>query len=176
MKARSVSAPRGVTTEADQVQNYAAKFDDFNRAEAARNDLLALGIDLDNDLINRLQQNLGANLTLGAASKAATVLRGRSSGKAESVTYRNFNPTTASGNALQTIRTHHNDTVQVDMQLITSVLKELNNRDSLLEPQRRSSILKMLEHLRILYTRGPDAFIKAMHSTSNHLQTAKRTV
>jgi len=141
--------------------NYSSQVEDFNKAEAARNDLLALGIDLDSDLINRLTTNLGAGSTFGAASKAAGTLRTR--GSQSGVTYRNVNSGSGRGNAMESIRTNTNEVIQVDMQKIRSVLKELNNRDSSIEPQIRGAVLKLLEHLRILYTRAPEKFIKAMH-------------
>jgi hypothetical protein len=160
-KARAKSTPRGVNRQQASELNYSSQVEDFNKAEAARNDLLALGIDLDSDLINRLTNNLGAGSTFGAASKAAGALRGR--GSQGAVTYRNVNSGAGRGNAMESIRTHTNEVIQVDMQKIRSVLKELNNRDSVIEPQTRGAILKMVEHLRILYTRAPEKFIKAMH-------------
>lgn len=171
--ARARSTPRGVNSRKTAVElNYSSQTEDLNRAEAARNDLLALGIDLDSDLINRLTTNLGAGSTFGAASKAAGALKAR--GSQSGVTYRNVNSGSGRGNAMESIRTNTNEVIQVDMQKIRSVLKELNNRDSIIEPQIRSAVLKMVEHLRILYTRAPEKFIKIMHGEP--MTNAKRNV
>lgn len=163
-KARATAAPRGATknvSHEDPDQSYTTHMDEVSRAEAARKDLLALGIDLDNDLINRLQQNLGANMTFAATSRGANVVRGRQHGKAENIMYRNVS--VPKGPQLQMIRTNTNETIHVDMQHVTSVIKELNNRDSPIEPQVRASILKMIVSLRILYSRSPEKFLKTMH-------------
>lgn len=157
-------APRGVVKQSQQDEQhaYTTHMDDVSRAEAARHDLLALGIDLDNDLINRLQQNLGANMTFAATSRAANVVRGRTKhGKVENIMYRNVSA--SPGPQLQLIRTNNNEAIAVDMQHVTAVIQELNNRDSPIEPQVRASILKMLVSLRILYSKNPDKFLRTMH-------------
>ena len=59
----------------DSIHESNNDYIDSKRIESQKMDLLALGIDIDTELIARMQVNLGATKTFTAASKAANILK-----------------------------------------------------------------------------------------------------
>lgn len=175
MHPRAASAPRGRSTGASK--GYSSNglasnpsnpdststepVDEFSRAEMARKDLLALGIELDNDLIKRLQHNLGTKNTFAAASKAANVVRHRNnSSKDSAVRYRHHSPSAFAAKFMGSMENGGNSNMHSGD--IVKAVNLLYDRNSILDPQIRSGLLKIVDHLQILFTRSPDKFMRAI--------------
>ena len=126
----------------------------------AKTDLLSIGIDLDDDLIQRLQSNLGIERIFSVARKAATLMKDKPSpGSNPNIIYRNVAASTnengASLNPFQSM-------VHTDNKFSMSILKDLNNRSSAVEPQHRPAVDKLLESFGVMYARSPDRFVARM--------------
>jgi hypothetical protein len=125
--------------------------------------LLSLGIDLDDDLISRLQTNLGIERIFSVARKAASLMKDKpnsSTGGTPNIIYRNVSAgsTAAQGASLSPFKT----LVHLDGKHSTTLLKDLNNRSSVVEPQHRPAVDKLLESFGVMYARSPDRFVSRM--------------
>jgi hypothetical protein len=128
----------------------------------AKTDLLSIGIDLDDDLISRLQTNLGIERIFSVARKAATLMKDKpnmSSGGTPNIIYRNVS---ASSTAHTASLSPFKSLVHMDGKQSATILKELNNRSSIVEPQYRPAVDKLLETFGVMYARSPDRFVARM--------------
>ena len=129
----------------------------------AKTDLLSLGIDLDDDLIQRLQTNLGIERIFSVARKAASLMKDKpnvGTGGTPNIIYRNVaaNSAAAHGASLSPFK----NIIQMDNKHSVSVLKDLSNRSSVVEPQHRPAVDKLLETFGVMYARSPDRFVCRM--------------
>lgn len=126
----------------------------------AKTDLLSIGIDLDDDLIQRLQSNLGIERIFSVARKAATLMKDKpSAGSNPNIIYRNVAASShENGSSLNPFQSM----VHTDNKFSMSILKDLNNRSSAVEPQHRPAVDKLLESFGVMYARSPDRFVARM--------------
>ena len=149
--------------QAFEASSYESMNFGMSSAEQTKSNLMAMGIELDCGLIERMQNNLGASKSFLSASKAATVLNSRKEmGRVENIQYRNVTDSAESN--LQTIRTFQDSLVQVDMAKIHAILGELNSSESNIDPQTRAGLAKLIQNCRILFTRAPDQFLQVLLS------------
>lgn len=128
----------------------------------AKTDLLSIGIDLDDDLISRLQTNLGIERIFSVARKAAALMKDKpnlSTGGTPNIIYRNVSANSAAHTASLS---PFKNLVHMDGKQSASILKELNNRSSVVEPQFRPAVDKLLETFGVMYARSPDRFVSRM--------------
>lgn len=112
-----------------------------------RDDLLALGVDVDSEIIERMQK-LGLNSSWSTASRAATSLRKRNPhGVPSSVAYQNIH-------SKNVTRSEHRDLDQewdsVNTHRIHRIIHSLYD-----QPSVHFQILKMFKVLRMQYLRSP---------------------
>jgi hypothetical protein len=121
-----------------------------------RDDLLALGVDVDSDVIERMQ-NLGLNSSWSTASRAASSLRKRNPhGVPSSVAYQNIQ------NSKDNVRCEQKESEQewnsVDSARVHRVLHSLHDQSSTMKRGIRISVLKMVKIFRTQYLRSPGIF------------------
>jgi hypothetical protein len=129
---------------------------EFNKA---KNDLLSIGIELDDDLIHRLQHNLGIERIFSVARKTATLMKDKphpGTGGTPNIIYRNV---TVNNDASGASVTPFKSMTHADSRFSESILKDLSNRISVVEPQNRPALDKLLETFSVLYARSPDRFV-----------------
>lgn len=145
------------TAEKRNTPNKKAETPEFNKAKT---DLLSIGIDLDDDLITRLQTNLGIERIFSVARKAATLMKDKPTpGSTPNIIYRNVAAsTTANGASLSPFQSM----VHMDSKHSSTILKDLNNRSSVVEPQHRPAVDKLLESFGVMYARSADRFVARM--------------
>lgn len=145
------------TAEKRNLLSSKAQTPEFNKAKT---DLLSIGIDLDDDLITRLQTNLGIERIFSVARKAATLMKDKPSvGGTPNIIYRNVAAnTTTNGASLSPFQ----NMVHMDSKHSSSILKDLNNRSSVVEPQHRPAVDKLLESFGVMYARSADRFVARM--------------
>lgn len=136
-----------------------AQTPEFNKAKG---DLLSLGIDLDDDLIQRLQTNLGIERIFSVARKAATLMKDKphsGTGGTPNIIYRNVSANHSThGASLSPFK----NMIHMDNKMSESILKDLSNRNSAVEPQHRPAVDKLLESFGVQYARSPDRFVSRM--------------
>ena len=151
-----------------------AKKQSSKRSETEK-DLLTLGIDIDQNVIERLQ-SLGLNKAWAVASRAAKSIKERDPdrlySKYPTVTY---NPTVISTliksnsePAIEIHTTQDDELLAVDQATVTKIVNHLNNRESTIPANIRSEVNKMIHYLRINYGRSPDKFIQQMLGKKSH--------
>lgn len=128
----------------------------------AKTDLLSIGIDLDDDLISRLQTNLGIERIFSVARKAASLMKDKpnsNAGGTPNIIYRNV----SANNAAHTSSlSPFKSLIHMDGKHSATILKDLNNRSSVVEPQHRPAVDKILESFGVMYARSPDRFVARM--------------
>jgi hypothetical protein len=141
---------------------------------AVKEDLMALGIDIDYDVIGRMQK-LGLNQTWATASKAAKSVRKRNPfGMPSSVMYKNHGNYTSGGDD----KSNHPGNVigqeyamewsEVDTQRVFSILRYIYDHDDYTIPaSTKNGVLNMLQIFKIQYARSSEKFIEAMLDQKN---------
>lgn len=145
------------SSEKRNLQQNKSQTPELNKAKT---DLLSIGIDLDDDLIQRLQSNLGIERIFSVARKAATLMKDKPSpGSNPNIIYRNVAASShENGSSLNPFQSM----IHTDSKFSASVLKDLSNRSSAVEPQHRPAVDKLLESFGVMYARSPDRFVARM--------------
>lgn len=130
----------------------------------AKFDLMSLGIELDEDLIQRLQQNLGIEKIFSVAQKSASLIKQKpppahGAPEAPDMVYRNVSEGPSKLNNYTTKAFQRE--MAKDTRLSMSILKDLNDSQSKIqvEPKLRAGLDRMIENFKILYTRSPEKFV-----------------
>lgn len=141
-------------------------------ASSTRKDLHALGIDLDSDVIERLQA-LGLHKAWAVASKAALCLKDRST---------SAKPKLEESCAISPIKLQHSmrkreekeveatilevtlekEWMAIDNSRVSTIYRDLNNRESPLPANVRVQVLRLLKLFKTSYGKSPDRFIQQM--------------
>lgn len=137
----------------------------------AKEDLLRLGIELDDELITRLQNNLGIDKIFKVAHDAATVLAPQPAldiaNQNQEIVFRHVSHgNTKVGFSLDTKQPVHSslqpfvsDMIAIDPKHSIQILKQLDNRTDEVEPQYRPLLDHMIQTFRLQYSRAPCRFI-----------------
>jgi hypothetical protein len=143
----------------------------------AKEDLMRLGIELDDELISRLQNNLGVKKIFKVAHHASNLLAPRPEldilnqtnlhGYGPQVSYRHvsnsghvgFVKNTVNLAQQQILQPFLTNLVSTDSRHAISILRQLENRTDTIEPQYRPLLEQMIQTFRVLYTRAPSRFI-----------------
>ena len=137
----------------------------------AKADLMALGIELDDALIERLQKNLGIERIFAVARRSANILKQRKGeDSAPEMLYRNVTIEPESSTA-STMNPFMNNLMNTGNKASVSLLKELNDRESTVEPRLRPAVDKMIENFRHQYARAPERFVACMMGTKARSQS-----
>jgi hypothetical protein len=132
-------------------------------------DLLALGIRVDNDVMERLQC-LGLYKAWEVASQAARTMKERDPER----TFSKYPTVVYSGTpTLQTkskpapvgvggVPIVQHDWLSVDLFKVNKVILDLGNSESSIAPHIRGDVNRIIQHLRVNYGRSPDKFIQQM--------------
>jgi len=132
-----------------------------------KEDLLALGIDIDYHVIGRMQK-LGLSNTWSTTSKAANSLRKRNPyGVPSDVSYQNLDNVDEASMMSKDHREQEKEWSQVDQTRIRRALMELENRNSPLPPTSRVNALKLVQIFKIQYNRSADKFVSTMLAQKN---------
>lgn len=141
-------------------------------ASTTRKDLHALGIDLDSDVIERLQA-LGLHKAWAVASKAAICLKDRNS---------SAKPKLEETCGVSPIKLQHSmrkreekaaeakplevplekEWMAIDNSRVSTIYKDLNNRESPIPANVRVQVLRLLKLFKTSYGKSPDKFIQQM--------------
>lgn len=176
----------------EMIQNATGYDDEVNTyttntsLHQAKNDLMQLGIELDDELIERLQNNLGIDKIFKVAHDAVHVIKSTTRATASNddqshpfdvygqrldhpteMSFRHVpssQPITKIGDSNndnnKKKRKHDISSIFTLHQKSTILLlKQLENRDDCIEPQYRPLIDQLLEYLRLLYIRSPKKFL-----------------
>jgi hypothetical protein len=116
------------------------------------------GIDLDDGLIARLQSNLGIERIFEVARRSASLIKDKA--KPPHILYSNVRHGPDNNSSFQSV----SQTVKKhDTRLSTSILKDLDNRDSAtVPPQSRPALDKLIESLAVLFAQSPERFVSCM--------------
>mmetsp|Transcript_23073 Transcript_23073/g.33791 ORF Transcript_23073/g.33791 Transcript_23073/m.33791 type:complete len:282 (-) Transcript_23073:170-1015(-) len=134
-------------------------------ARAVKEDLLALGIDIDCQIITRMQ-NLGLGSTWSATSQAASSLRKRNPhGVPSSVAYQNLSDPMEATH--QEKREVEKEWDTVDVQKIHNFLNFLQNPSSHINRSTRTAVLNLIQIFKIQYARSSDKFIETILGIKN---------
>lgn len=130
-----------------------------SEAESVRLNLMALGIDLDESLIQRMQRNIGVSGTFNTVAKASTIVRNRAADK-------NLESQTRITEASKIIEESSPQKKQLvfqsDKYRGIALIRGLHNRESPLEPHVRAALEKLIQQLRILHGRNPERFTRCL--------------
>jgi hypothetical protein len=130
---------------------------EVHRTEAIKDNLLALGIDVDIHLIERLQK-LGLNSTLQSTSRAADSVRSRNPyGMSSAIIYQNIEDPTEY--IFQEKKEVELEWHPVDTHRVWQIVAEIYRFEDQVESR---SIIELIEHMRLQYIRSPDRFIERM--------------
>ena len=139
------------------------------KVSGTEKDLLALGIRVDNEVIERLQC-LGLYKAWEVASQAAKSMKERNPER----TFSKYPTVVYSGTpTLQAKAKHapvgvegmpvdHQDWLSVDSFKVNKVILDLGNSESSIPPHIRADVNRIIQHLRVNYGRNPDMFIQQM--------------
>jgi hypothetical protein len=137
----------------------------------AKEDLLRLGIELDDELITRLQNNLGIDKIFDVAHQAATILAPQPSLDLavtnQEIAFRHVSHGNAKvGFSLDARQPVHaslqpfvSDLIAINPKHSIQILKQLDNRADEIEPQYRPQLDQMIQSFRLQYSRAPCRFI-----------------
>lgn len=138
----------------------------------AKEDLLRLGIELDDELITRLQNNLGIDKIFEVAHQAATILAPQPSldlaANNQEISFRHVsaNGHGKVGFSLDTRQPVHaslqpfvSDLIALNPKHSIQILKQLDNRADEIEPQYRPLLDHLIQSFRLQYARAPCRFI-----------------
>lgn len=128
----------------------------------ARHDLMSLGIEIDENLIQRLQ-SLGIEKIFSSATQTAELLKSRRSvpdGVVPEISYRNVNEDSDKNQSRPW--QSQSLTFQVDIQRIMTILQQIGDAQGKIDPSTRNAIEKGVQQFRIRYSRAPDRFVRCM--------------
>lgn len=142
---RSLSSSRGTSFNNNTTMTYNTK--------TVKRNLLALGVDIDESLIERMQRNLKVDASFEAMEKICLLLSKRLGNKLVEDLIGSLD----SSIEFQQTKAH---IFQVDKALVNSILRNLSDPESKMEPNVRVTINKMLEYMRLFYRRNRSLFIR----------------
>lgn len=159
---------------------HSMEYEDTANSTVAKNNLMALGIELDTELIERLQNNLGIEKIFTIASKTAKLIKKKAVidiGSTQEMNFRHVDESVSIANTKvhekfkNTIKPWqvevNNNINQQSNSHETShanhhnstILRELSHNNFYIEPQYRMIIEKMIDVFRIQYLKAPERFI-----------------
>jgi hypothetical protein len=138
-------------------------------------DLMSLGIELDDNLIERLQKNLGIEKIFSIAQKSASLIKSKPFvpvGAVPEMTYRNVSDDGIKRNS-SVSRPFERDMPHTDNKFSMTILKELSDSESRIEGKYRPLLDKMVERYRLQYMRSPERFVccllgRTMKASDHH--------
>eukprot|EP01039_Chlorochromonas_danica_P004982 gene4982-5470_t len=131
----------------------------------AKEDLLNLGIELDDRLIERLQKNLGVEKIFQVAHDVSQIIKSKPKAPSQSnqdVVFRYVSPDADSNNnkhVFHSVNPFQKELFQLDSKYSISILRKLEDRSIEIEPQHRPHIERMLDSFQLQYSRSPERFI-----------------
>lgn len=160
------SLKSSIKTHAKELSSSAIVCDD--EIFAVKDDLLALGIDVDYDVIGRMQK-LGLNQTWTTASKAANSMRKRNPfGIPSTVLYKNHGDDKAIHPSNFKV---DNEFVlewsEIDMLRINGIQQKILSEDNYTPACTKISVQNLLQIFRIQYARSSEKFIENMLNQKN---------
>lgn len=158
----STSKPKKQTTLFSSVSSTSDIISQTSPRDA-RKDLLALGIDIDESLIERMSRNLGVSTTFNLVAKASTIVRDRT--KVDDnvdITYRNVTNPPEDAQGKPEKQTLSASQFQTSPQKVFQILRCLECRSGGLEPHVRATLSKLLAKFRISYNRNGELFIRRL--------------
>jgi len=164
---KSKSASQRNQNSNSRRNNDDVQFDqDTSGVIQAKNDLMQLGIELDDELIQRLQKNLGIEKIFQVAHEAIHLIKNKpqvATGAVPEVSYRYVTNDTQSNKEKSTTAEEVSSSLFIaDPRQSVQMLKQLENRENELEPQYRPIIDQMIEQFRLQYGRSPKRFISQL--------------
>jgi len=158
-KLRNADPP--VTPEVLKAKEDLLTLGDFHHLnfDSLRNNITSkIGIDLDDGLIARLQSNLGIERIFEVARRSANLIKDKA--KPPHILYSNVRHGQDNNSSVQSV----SQTVKKhDTRLSTSILKDLDNRESAtVPPQSRPALDKLIESLAVLFAQSPERFVSCM--------------
>lgn len=127
-----------------------------------KSDLMALGIDVDEGLIKRMQ-SLGMDKLFNSTNKTADLVKSRQKvppGVAPEITFRHNEEAEKPEVASSTMRPWDSLTFEVDIQKLSIILRELASSQSSIDPNIRVAVDSMIKSFSIQYTRSPNRFVR----------------
>ena len=116
------------------------------------------GIDLDDGLIARLQSNLGIERIFEVARRSASLIKDKA--KPPHILYSNVRHGPDNNSSFQSVS---QAVKKHDTRLSTSILKDLDNRESAtIPPQSRPALDKLIESLAVLFAQSPERLVSCM--------------
>eukprot|EP01038_Epipyxis_sp_PR26KG_P007923 gene7923-10753_t len=176
LASRSTS-PRNSNYIKQQQQNISNARNVPQNPSQNRSNLLTLGIELDESLIVRLQKNLGVSSIFSVAHKSAELLKKSPRAVARTkndthhlndhvseVKYRNVSNESQSHMHKDSLKPWQqlSGVLPLDRSVALSLLKGLNDRETIIEPKLRPLIDKLIENLSLIYHRSPERFVGIM--------------
>lgn len=130
------------------------------RVASAKKDLMALGIELDDNLIERLQNNLGIEKIFRVAQRSAVLLKESkkvTSSAVPEISYRNV--AVNDQNRQNLTSPFKSSLIHIDEKFTQSLLNDIQSRESNIEPQFRPAIHRIIESFRVQFSRSPERFV-----------------
>lgn len=134
----------------------------------AKLDLMQLGIELDDRLIERLQNNLGIHKIFEVARDVSHIMKTKPklpTGAVAEMSFRYVAPEADQENnrsAAQSVNPFQKELFQLDSKTSISILRRLEDRNIDIEPQHRPHIDRMIESFQIQYGRSPERFVSRL--------------
>lgn len=131
----------------------------------AKQDLMHLGIELDDRLIERLQKNLKIDKIFHVAHEVSNIIKTNPklpSGSVQEMTFRYVSPELEQEQSKyisKAVNPFQKELFQLDSKATVSLLRRLEDRNDDIHPQHRPHIDRMVQTFQIQYSRCPEKFV-----------------